>query len=52
VGTVLVSDDGGASFKLRTLGERVNLSAISCVAGKAVAVGQGGIHVMACGDSQ
>lgn len=49
VGTVLVSEDAGARFESRTLGIRVNLSAISCVAGRAVAVGQGGVHVMACG---
>lgn len=44
VGTFLVSDDGGASFSARTLGERVNLSAVACAGSQALIVGQGGIY--------
>jgi photosystem II stability/assembly factor-like uncharacterized protein len=44
VGTLLVSEDGGASFSSRPLGERVNLSAVACAGGQALVVGQGGVY--------
>jgi photosystem II stability/assembly factor-like uncharacterized protein len=44
VGTFLVSSDGGASFTPRTLGERVNLSAVACAGSRALIVGQGGVY--------
>jgi photosystem II stability/assembly factor-like uncharacterized protein len=50
VGTLLVSDDGGQSFTPMALDSRVNLSAVTCIGGRAVAVGQGGVHKTACVD--
>lgn len=48
VGTLLVSDDGGESFAPIAMGNRVNLSAVTCIGGLVVAVGQGGIHKTDC----
>ncbi len=49
VGTLLLSDDGGESFVPIAMGSRVNLSAVTCIGGRAVAVGQGGVHIGNCG---
>jgi photosystem II stability/assembly factor-like uncharacterized protein len=48
VGTLLLSQDGGKSFVPIAMGTRVNLSAVTCIGGFAVAVGQGGMHVANC----
>jgi photosystem II stability/assembly factor-like uncharacterized protein len=48
VGTLLLSDDGGESFVPIAMGSRVNLSAVTCRGGRAVAVGQGGVHIGSC----
>ena len=48
VGTLLRSQDGGKSFAPIAMGTRVNLSAVTCIGGFAVAVGQGGMHVANC----
>lgn len=48
VGTLLVSDDGGESFATIAMGSRVNLSAVTCIGGLSVAVGQGGVHKADC----
>jgi photosystem II stability/assembly factor-like uncharacterized protein len=48
VGTLLMSEDGGESFAPIAMGSRVNLSAVTCIGGLAVAVGQGGVHVVNC----
>jgi len=53
VGTLLVSDDGGASFAPRDWGGRQGLSSAVSAAEHAVLVGQGGIHrVHPFGDGQ
>ena len=44
VGTLLVSEDAGASFRSQTSGIRLNLSAVTSRAGAAIMVGQGGVH--------
>ena len=44
VGSLLVSSDGGASFRTHDWGGRQGLSAVTSVAGTAILVGQGGIH--------
>jgi photosystem II stability/assembly factor-like uncharacterized protein len=43
VGTLLVSTDGGNSFREHSLEQRVNLSAVAASGDRAVMVGQGGI---------
>ncbi len=48
VGTLLMSDDGGESFASTAISSRVNLSAVTCVGGHTVAVGQGGVHKTPC----
>ena len=47
VGTLLISEDGGASFSSRVLGKQVNLSGVSGVGNKALIVGQGGVYKVA-----
>jgi photosystem II stability/assembly factor-like uncharacterized protein len=44
VGTLLLSEDGGLSFRDRALPSRVNLSAVLYAGEEVIAVGQGGIH--------
>lgn len=44
VGGLLFSEDGGASFRARPLGSRINLSAVAAAGEQIIAVGQGGIH--------
>jgi photosystem II stability/assembly factor-like uncharacterized protein len=45
VGTMLLSDDGGGSFRRSPLARRVGLSAVAGIGGRLVAVGQGGVHL-------
>jgi photosystem II stability/assembly factor-like uncharacterized protein len=45
VGTLLVSEDGGATFKQRKLKNRINLSGVALAGDRAVLVGQGGVHI-------
>ena len=44
VGTLLVSADGGSSFREHILGQRAQLSAVATSKDRVVMVGQGGIH--------
>ncbi|MEH6570536.1 MAG: YCF48-related protein [Halioglobus sp.] len=44
VGTFLVSEDDGNSFNSRSLGPRVNLSAVAFAGGHTIAVGQSGVR--------
>jgi photosystem II stability/assembly factor-like uncharacterized protein len=45
VGTLLVSEDGGASFEERELKSRVNLSGVALAGERAALVGQGGVQL-------
>jgi photosystem II stability/assembly factor-like uncharacterized protein len=45
VGTLLVSENGGATFKQRKLENRINLSGVALAGDRAVLVGQGGVHI-------
>jgi photosystem II stability/assembly factor-like uncharacterized protein len=44
VGEILLSEDGGISFRSRPLDKRVGLSSVTAVRDHLVVVGQGGIH--------